>query len=74
MLILDKRRAIERIVALSDAQQSTPLPDVDPPKGARPRVAAYRPKRAQAADADASVGAATPRRRVRRGTGAAFPV
>jgi hypothetical protein len=73
MLILDKQRAIERIVALSDAQSHSAL-GVEPPKGARPRVAAYRPKRPRTADVAERVEGATAPRRVRRGTGAAFPV
>ena len=74
MLILDKRRAIERIVALSDERDRAAALEVEAPKGARPRVAAYRPKRTKSAAEAASVEAAAPRRRVRRGTGAAFPV
>jgi hypothetical protein len=67
MLILDKRRAIERIMALSEGNGRAALAEAAPPKGARARIAAYEPKPApQGTLADAP----TPmplRRRVRRG-------
>ena len=45
MLILDKRRAIERIVALTEARAHAASGiDAAPPKGARQRIAAYRPR------------------------------
>jgi hypothetical protein len=78
MLILDKRRAIERIVALSDARERASALEPAPPKGARPRVAAYQPKPAQVAATVAGTAAgsdiAPRRRRARQGTGAPFPV
>ena len=73
MLILDKQRAIERIVALSDALARTAI-DTSPPRGARQRVAAYQPKDApQGAVKAVRVAAAAMRRRVRRGGGAPSP-
>jgi hypothetical protein len=73
MLILDKQRAIERIVALSDAHARTAL-ETTPPRGARPRVATYRPKGAPRGAEAVRVAAAAVRRRIRRDSGAPFPV
>jgi hypothetical protein len=88
MLILDKRRAIERIMALSEgAGRSAVESEGEPPKGARRRIAAYEPKpmpnRPLAASvtaragANGAPGAGAPARRgarQRQGRGAAFPV
>jgi hypothetical protein len=73
MLILDKRRAIERIMALSEGGGQ--FGEVAAPKGARQRVAVYVPHRTAVAEPRKSE-ASESRRRVRRrpDTGAAFPV
>ena len=72
MLILDKQRAIERIMALSE--RGGQVGDIaGPPKGARPRVAAYAPRPITRAE---RLSVPELRRRAKRhtDTGAAFPV
>ena len=75
MLILDKRRAIERIMALSEGTGL--LGDGgSPPKGARQRVAVYTPNAAASAVRPARAAPATTQQRGRRrpDKGVAFPV
>jgi hypothetical protein len=70
MLILDKQRAVERIVALSDARARV-AESGTPPKGARQRVATYQPRRVPQGAGEAVRGVvAAVRRRTRR---APFP-
>jgi hypothetical protein len=75
MLILDKRRAIERIMALSEVPGQ--LGDGgEPPKGARQRVAAFTPHPAASAVRPALAAAVRvqPRGRRRQDKRAGFPV
>jgi hypothetical protein len=65
MLILDKQKAIERIVALSGMRVRAG--DGGPPPGARPRVAAYRPRRSAEAGDAAGVGVTNRSARPQRG-------
>lgn len=64
MLILDKHRAVERIVALT--ADVTGFPTVLPPEGARRRVATYEPQQSAVRPLQRTPS----RRRARRPAGA----